>query len=90
MMNMFDTAELSIGCPYEFDGKRSGAARYSESFGQKEAGYSAARSLTCTQDVDYRGHTHHTSKEEPLYAIKSDKTRQNRDAQGSALVKANN
>jgi hypothetical protein len=26
------------------------------------------------KDVDYKGHTHHASKEEPQYEIKSDKT----------------
>lgn len=27
-----------------------------------------------THDVDYKGHTHHASKDEPQYEIKSDKT----------------
>jgi hypothetical protein len=27
-----------------------------------------------TQDFDYKGHTHHASKEDPQYEIKSDKT----------------
>jgi hypothetical protein len=27
-----------------------------------------------TKDFDYEGHTHHASKEEPQYQIKSDKT----------------
>jgi len=27
-----------------------------------------------TKDVDYKGYTHHASKDEPQYAIKSDKT----------------
>ena len=27
-----------------------------------------------TTDIDYKGHTHHASKDEPQYEIKSDKT----------------
>jgi hypothetical protein len=27
-----------------------------------------------TRDFDYKGHTHHASKEDPQYEIKSDKT----------------
>ena len=27
-----------------------------------------------TKDVDYKGYTHHASKDEPQYEIKSDKT----------------
>ena len=27
-----------------------------------------------TKDVDYKGYTHHASKDDPQYAIKSDKT----------------
>lgn len=27
-----------------------------------------------TQDVDYKGYTHHASKDEPQYEIRSDKT----------------
>ena len=27
-----------------------------------------------TRDVDYKGYTHHASKDEPQYEIKSDKT----------------
>ena len=42
-----------------------------------------------TKDVDYKGYTHHASKEEPQYEIKSDKTDHIAIHKGSALKKAN-
>lgn len=40
-----------------------------------------------TRDVDYKGHTHHASREEPQYEIKSDKTDHVAMHKGSALRK---
>jgi hypothetical protein len=42
-----------------------------------------------TKNVDYKGYTHHASKEEPQYEIKSDKTDHIAMHKGSALKKAN-
>jgi hypothetical protein len=40
-----------------------------------EAGYVSGRIIKVhTKDVDYKGYTHHASKDEPQYEIKSDKT----------------
>lgn len=38
-----------------------------------------------TRDVDYKGHTHHASPDEPQYEIKSDKTDHIAMHKGSAL-----
>ena len=38
-----------------------------------------------TQDVDYKGHTHHARKDEPQYEIQSDKTDHIAMHKGSAL-----
>lgn len=38
-----------------------------------------------TQDVDYKGYTHHASPDEPQYEIKSDKTDHVAIYKGSAL-----
>lgn len=40
-----------------------------------------------TKDVDYKGYTHHASKDEPQYEIKSDKTDHIAMHKGSALHK---
>lgn len=40
-----------------------------------------------TRDFDYKGHTHHASKDEPQYEIKSDKTDHIAAHKGSALHK---
>jgi hypothetical protein len=40
-------------------------------------------------DVDYKGHTHHASRDEPQYAIASDKTDHVAMHKGSALTKIN-
>ena len=39
------------------------------------------------QDFDYKGYTHHASKEEPQYEIKSNKTDHIAAHKGSALTK---
>ncbi len=38
-----------------------------------------------TSDVDYKGHTHHASRQEPQYEIKSDKTEHVALHKGKAL-----
>ena len=38
-----------------------------------------------TEDVDYKGYTHHASEDEPQYEIKSDKTDHIAMHKGSAL-----
>ena len=40
-----------------------------------------------TRDVDYKGYTHHASRDEPQYEIKSDKTDHIAMHKGSALKK---
>jgi hypothetical protein len=40
-----------------------------------------------TQNFDYKGYTHHASKEDPQYEIKSDKTDHVAAHKGSALTK---
>ncbi|MBB6612686.1 DUF2945 domain-containing protein [Pontibacter sp. Tf4] len=40
-----------------------------------------------TTDFDYKGYTHHASKDEPQYEIKSDKTDHIAAHKGSALTK---
>lgn len=42
-----------------------------------------------TKDVDYKGYTHHASRAEPQYEIKSDKTDHIAMHKGSALTKKN-
>ena len=40
-----------------------------------EAGHVSGRIIEVhSKDVDYKGHTHHASEDEPQYEIKSDKT----------------
>lgn len=43
-----------------------------------------------TGDIDYKGHTHHASSEEPQYEIKSDTTDHVAMHKGSALHKLGN
>ena len=38
-----------------------------------------------TRDFDYKGHTHHATKDDPQYEIKSDKTDHVAAHKGSAL-----
>jgi hypothetical protein len=40
-----------------------------------------------TKDFDYKGHTHHASKDEPQYEIRSDKSEHIAAHKGSALHK---
>ena len=40
-----------------------------------------------TKDFDYKGYTHHATKEEPQYEIKSNKTNHIAAHKGSALTK---
>jgi len=40
-----------------------------------------------TEDTDYKGHTHHASKQQPQYEIKSDKTDHVALHKGTALRK---
>ncbi len=40
-----------------------------------------------TKDVDYKGYTHHASKDEPQYELKSDRTDHIAMHKGSALHK---
>lgn len=40
-----------------------------------------------TEDFDYKGHTHHASKDEPQYEIESDKTDHIAAHKESALTK---
>ena len=40
-----------------------------------------------TRDFDYKGHTHHASKDEPQYEIRSDKSEHIAAHKGSALHK---
>jgi hypothetical protein len=54
-----------------------------------EAGRVSGRIIKVhTADVDYKGHTHHASTEEPQYEIKSDKTDHIALHKGSALKRA--
>jgi hypothetical protein len=41
-----------------------------------------------TADLDYKGHTHHASEEDPQYEIKSDKTDHIAAHRGDALDRA--
>ena len=51
-----------------------------------EAGHVSGESVKVhTKDVEYKGYTHHASKNEPQYEIKSDKTDHIAMHKGSAL-----
>ncbi|HZL56949.1 MAG TPA: DUF2945 domain-containing protein [Bryobacteraceae bacterium] len=53
-----------------------------------EAGHVRGRIIKVhSKDVDYKGHTHHASEDEPQYEIKSDKTDHIAMHKGSALKK---
>ncbi len=53
-----------------------------------EAGHVSGRIIKIhSKDVDYKGHTHHASEDEPQYEIKSDKTDHIAMHKGSALKK---
>jgi len=51
-----------------------------------EAGHVSGRIIKVhTKDVDYKGYTHHASKDEPQYEIRSDKTDHIAMHKGAAL-----
>jgi hypothetical protein len=53
-----------------------------------EGGHVSGRIIKVhTRNIDYKGYTHHASKEDPQYEIKSDKTDHIAMHQGSALKK---
>ena len=53
-----------------------------------EAGHVSGKIIKVhTKDIDYKGHTHHASEDEPQYEIKSDKTDHIAMHKGSALKK---
>ena len=53
-----------------------------------EAGYVSGKIIKIhTADFDYKGYTHHASKEDPQYEIKSDKTEHVAVHKTSALSK---
>lgn len=53
-----------------------------------EAGHVSGRIIKVhTQDVDYKGYTHHASRDEPQYEIASDRTNHIAMHKGSALKK---
>ncbi|MDQ3776651.1 MAG: DUF2945 domain-containing protein [Pseudomonadota bacterium] len=53
-----------------------------------EAGHVSGRIIKVhTKDCDYKGYTHHASKDEPQYEIKSDKTEHIAMHKGTALHK---
>ena len=55
-----------------------------------EAGHVSGRIIKVhTKNVAYKGYTHHASKEDPQYEIKSDKTDHIAMHKGSALKKTN-
>ncbi|KAA9345695.1 hypervirulence associated TUDOR domain-containing protein [Adhaeribacter soli] len=55
-----------------------------------EAGYVSGKIIKVhTTDFEYKGYTHHASKDEPQYEIKSDKTDHIAAHKGSALTKIN-
>ena len=53
-----------------------------------EAGHVSGKIIKIhTKDFDYKGYTHHASKDDPQYEIKSDKTEHIAAHKGSALHK---
>jgi len=53
-----------------------------------EAGHVSGKIIKVhTKDFDYKGYTHHASKHEPQYEIKSDKTEHIAAHKGAALHK---
>ncbi len=53
-----------------------------------EAGRVSGRIIRVhTRDTDYKGYTHHASKDDPQYEIKSDKTEHIAMHKGSALTR---
>jgi hypothetical protein len=53
-----------------------------------EAGWVSGKIIRVhTKDIDYKGYTHHASRDAPQYEIKSDKTEHIAMHKGSALHK---
>ncbi len=53
-----------------------------------EAGHASGTIIKIhTADFDYKGYTHHASKDDPQYEIKSDKSDHIAAHKGSALIK---
>ncbi len=53
-----------------------------------EAGYVSGKIIKIhTANFDYKGYTHHATKEDPQYAIQSDKTSHIAVHKGKALMK---
>lgn len=51
-----------------------------------EAGFVSGRIIAVhTRDFDYKGHTHHATRDDPQYEIKSDKTDHIAAHKGAAL-----
>jgi Hypervirulence associated proteins TUDOR domain len=54
-----------------------------------EAGHVSGKIVKVyTEDLDYKGYTHHASKDDPQYEIKSDKTDHAALHKGAALRRA--
>jgi hypothetical protein len=54
-----------------------------------EAGWVSGKIVKVhTEDLDYKGYTHHASKDDPQYEIKSDKTDHVALHKGAALQRA--
>lgn len=54
-----------------------------------EAGHVSGKIIKMlSADFDYKGYTHHASKEDPQYAIKSDKTEHVAVHKGKVLTKS--
>jgi hypothetical protein len=54
-----------------------------------EAGWVSGKIVKVhTEDLDYKGYTHHASKDDPQYEIKSDKTDHVALNKGAALQRA--
>lgn len=55
-----------------------------------EAGHVSGKIIKIhTKEFDYKGYTHHATKDDPQYAIKSDKTDHVAVHKGTALTKLN-
>jgi len=72
---------------------KKGAAKHKFKTGDhviwnSEAGHVSGKIIKIhTSDFDYKGYTHHASKDDPQYEIKSDKTDHIAAHKGSALKK---
>ena len=55
-----------------------------------EAGHVSGKIITVhTKDFDYKGYTHHATKDDPQYEIKSDATEHIAALKGKTLTKIN-